>query len=236
MHTSDFPRCRARPSTRVPLSLPRSSPGAHRARFAAWAFACAVAVSSGLSLTACTTASSNTRTVVPPGPMDDVEYSAVLLKWTKEAKVIDHFQKQVDFNAVLLTDEMRRAYVARHARLRGDASAAIEDMNGGKLGMIVSIFTPDSGYEDLSDRSVWSVSLRAGAQSVTNVQVRRLSNKTVLEPYFPFVNRWTNDYLLVFETASAPQPGAAASEILLQAQDVSLVLRSAIANVDFNWR
>lgn len=179
----------------------------------------------------CTTLSKESSASVPPLPLDDKAYAPILEKWSREANVLEKFQKQVDVHAVLFTDEMRRAYAERFARLRGKADAQIEDIGDNKLGLVVSVFTPSTDFLDLDNALLWSLSVRWGAQQIEKPLIRKLKNKTPFEAFFPFVNHWSQDYLVVFD--SREQLG---NSILANPQSVTLSLRSALANVELTWK
>lgn len=173
---------------------------------------------------------------VPPGPAQDDLYAPVLERWTREAQVFSKFQKRVDISAVLLTDEMRRAVGERLARLRGTAEGltVLSDTSGGaRLGVLVSVFTPDAPYMDLDDRSLWSLALRVGSQQQPPLYVRRVSDKTPLKPFFSHIHQWSQDYLLVFDfPEKALQSGSADSKVSPTAEFIS---QSAIAKVELRW-
>ena len=181
--------------------------------------------------TGCTSTSQESGALVPPLPNEDPAYSPILDKWSREAHVVEKFQKQVDVHAVLFTDEMRRAYAERFARLRGNADAQLEDIGGGKLGFLVSVFSPVNDYLDLDNNQLWTLSVRSGAQSAGTPAVRKLKSKTPFEAFFPFINRWSQDYLVVFDTT-----GQAGNPLLANPQSMTLLLRCALANVELNWK
>ena len=183
------------------------------------------------SAAACTTTSQESAAMVPPTPIEDSAYAPILQKWSREAHVVEHFQKQVDINAVLFTDEMRRAYAERFARLRGNADAQLEDIGSGKLGFVVSVFSPVTDYLELDNRLLWTISARSGAQNVTTPTVRRLQSKTPFEAFFPFISRWSQDYLVIFDTS-----GQSGNPVLANPTSVTLLLRCALANVELNWK
>lgn len=186
-----------------------------------------------LPLAACTTTSDDATAVAPVALRDDAEYFPVLQKWTKEAHLFSQFQKRIDVHATLLTDEFRQAYAGRWARLRGDSGAQLENLGGTSLGVVLSVFTPDDPYMEIENRALWSVTLKYGTQTVPLTQARKLPNKPLFQPYFHFINQWTQETLLVFDVVPGGDPS---SKVLALPQTLSLSLRSALANVDVTWR
>lgn len=179
---------------------------------------------------------SKTESSVPPGPADDTLYSPVLTRWTRDIHVFSKFQNKVEISAVLLADEMRRAVTERLSRLRGNTEglAVLSDSSGGvRLGMLVSIFTPENPYMNLDDKSLWSLSLRIGPNQQGPMYVRRVSDKTPLQPFFAHIHQWSQDYLLVFdfpETSLQPE-----NDNQKQLTTAEFVAQSAIARVALRW-
>jgi hypothetical protein len=173
---------------------------------------------------------------VPPDAATDAVYAPVLERWTRKAGVFSQFQNKIEISAVLLTDQMRKAVGDRLARLRGatEGMSVLSDSSGvGRLGMLVSVYTPENAYLNFDDKSLWSLSLRVGPQQQQPLFVRRVFDKTALEPFFSNIHRWSQDYLLVFdfpETAVSQEAktDAAASEAEFFAQ-------SALARISLRW-
>ncbi|MEY2986587.1 MAG: hypothetical protein RJB13_108, partial [Pseudomonadota bacterium] len=130
-------------------------------------FAPIVVVSSLLSIISAMTGcvSSKESASVPPSAASDYQYSPVLKRWYRDIKVFSEFQNRVEMSAVLLTSEMRRAVTERLSRLRGasEGLSVLSDTSGGvRLGVLVSVFTPEESYMSLDDRTLWSLSMRIG--------------------------------------------------------------------------
>jgi hypothetical protein len=182
----------------------------------------------------CTSTSENVESSIPLSPLQDAEYAPVFEKWNREAHIVDQFQKRIDMHAVLLTDEFRRAYAARWQRLRGDTNARLpEEMLGGKLGVFVSVFTPDRPFLRLDDKNLWSIRLRYGPTQLTPSVVKSLREKEYFEPYFPFVSLWTSEFLLVFDVA--PSESAPNANLALP-QTVHLEMNSSLTKLDLGWK
>lgn len=186
----------------------------------------------GGGLVGCTTTQGDVETAIPPEPLADEAYAPVYQKWHRKVSLVDQFQKRIDAQAVLFTDDMRKAYAERWVRIRGDKEAEIEALAGGKLAVFVSVFTPESDYLDLDNRQLWSHSLQVGAQGASPVAIKRLFSKSAFSPFFPFVNRWTADYLILFEASSSSLQG----EGLVNAPQAIFQMRSALASIQFAWK
>jgi hypothetical protein len=225
---SSHPRSsRTSRTSRGSLSLAAARP----ALTASLLLACGCA--GGLLLTsACTTTKGEVVSAIPPEPLDDAEYAPSLERWSRKVQLVDQFQKRVDASAVLFSDGMRKAYVARWSRIRGEKEAEIEGLAGGKLAVFVSIYTPEDDYLELENRQLWSHALQLGPAAVSPTLVRRLPAKSAFTPFFPFVNKWTSDYLLLFDASTA----GLGAEGLVNSTSATFTMRSALASVEFTWR
>lgn len=185
------------------------------------------------------TASCVTRTesaTVPPSAVEDQLYAPVLKRWFRDIKVFAEFQNRVEMSAVLLTNEMRRAVTERLSRLRGasEGLSVLSDTSGGvRLGVLVSVFSPEDAYMALDDRSLWSLSMRMGPSQMTPMYVRQISDKTLLQSFFPSIHRWSQDYLMVFDyPETILQPDSDEQKGSLEAE---FIAQSAIAKVELRW-
>jgi hypothetical protein len=173
---------------------------------------------------------------VPPSPVEDHQYAPVVERWTRKVHVFSKFQNRVEISAVLLADEMRRAVAERLARLRGntDGLSVLTDSSGGvRLGMLVSVFTPEGAYLDLDDKSLWSLTLRIGPNQQAPMYVRRVNDKTPLKPFFSHIHQWSQDYLLVFDfPETALQKENDAQKVPTVAE---FTAQSPVARVELRW-
>jgi hypothetical protein len=63
--------------------------------------------------------------------------------------------------------------------------------------------------------------------------VRQISDKTLLQSFFPSIHRWSQDYLMVFDyPETILQPDSTEQQTTLAAE---LFAQSAIAKVELRW-
>lgn len=179
---------------------------------------------------ACTSTSDGAQSEIPVSAKSDDKYAAALEKWQREAHVFNQFQKRADATVVLMTEEFRRAYLERWKSIRGDSKSSLDEMTSGKLGLFVSIYTPEYPYISLDNAKLWSHQLQFGDKSLAPIQVRALTEKSTFEPYFPFISHWSREFLVVFETASPT------GESLVLPSSVTYSLKSALVNLEFTWK
>lgn len=186
-----------------------------------------------VSVQCTSTSSGGSQADVPRSPAADSDYAPIEKKWTREVHVYKDFQKRVDAFALLFTDEMRRAFATRWQSLHGNQITSLEDLGQGKLGIVVSAFTPEFPYSKLDDAKIWGIQLSWGEQKFSPSLVKHLSQKAQFEPYFSFVNFWSREYLLLFDVNPSTEPSQAAMVVPTQ---VTLQLKSALAAVEFVWK
>jgi hypothetical protein len=179
----------------------------------------------------CTTASQGSIVTIPPEARGDDDYIKVLQKWQKSARVFDQFQNRIQLNSVLFTEEMRQAYLNRWVRLRGDTASTIGMDSGGKLAIFVSLYTPDEDFLRLDNSSLWTVRLQYGDKTLTPTTVLRLYEKPVYEGFFDFVNKWSSEYLVVFDVSLAES-----SEAVNLPESLSAQFYSSLAYLNLQWR
>ena len=179
----------------------------------------------------CTSKSASVDASIPPGPLEDEAYAKELNTWRKSAHVNEEFQKKIDAEVVMFSDAMRKAYAERWTRLRGDTTAEIAALTGGKLAFFVSVFSPESDFMEVDNNALWTIQLRRGSEVLVPVLVKKLWEKSAFVPFFPFVNHWTKETLVVFE-ASSSVPGSTA---LVKPVTSTLEMRSALAALSFTW-
>jgi hypothetical protein len=148
-------------------------------------------------------------------------------KWYRETYVSPAFQKRIDIKAVLLTNEFRKAYLARYVRIHGEGQGQFDETIGSRIGVLVSLFSSERDHELLEDRRLWTVSMKYGKAELRNPEIRMLPEKPLLTPFFPFVSTWSKEFLLVFDPQGVE--GGLPEKVVLS-------MRSALADVEMIWQ
>lgn len=211
------------------MSLQRER--AHRLSLSATLF-----LSAGLLLSSTGCVSSSAGGKAPPQASEDSQYEPIFSKWFRKTTVFSKFQNRVEMSAVLLTDEMRKAVAQRLSRIRGSADgiSVLSDSSGGvRLGVLVSVFAPDAAYANLDDRSLWSLAMRIGPSQMTPMYVKRVTDKTLLQTFFPNIHQWSQDYLMVFDFPETILQRD--SETQKETLTAEFLAQSALAKVELRW-
>lgn len=190
-----------------------------------------VAAAVCLHFVACTSVPEGSSVAIPPDPLQDDAYRPVMEKWSQSVRVFDQFQNRLELQAVLFTEEMRQAYLARWVKMRGDTFAKIGMDVGGKLAVFASVFTPQDDFLRLDDSTLWTVRMAYGDQVIAPVMIRKLYDKALYQSFFPFITTWSSEYLIVFEANVAES-----SPSMVLPQQVSAQFLSSLASVELQWK
>ena len=183
----------------------------------------------------CVSASRNSSALVPASANSDESYFKAYEAAHVELLVNNEFQKKFDAHGVLFSTEMRRAYTERWTRLHGKTDAGLGDLSGGKLAVILSYFSPEDDYMDLTNAQLWSVSLNVAGTEYPPTLVQRLQQKTALKVFFPFINHWSADYLLVFDANSDTKGESQSVTPTPSVLRTQLSLSSALVQAKLVW-
>ncbi len=177
-----------------------------------------------LALTAC----AGKKGVVKP------EYSEVLGKWTRSARVYEGLESRLYMNATYKSPEFREAYIDRYVESYElgedyrEALAVREAEQAEKYNeFFFTAYTPVENWNDFDRKdSVWRLYLEddAGAK-LSPVSITRLEGSDpVVREFFPYFDLWSYAYIVKFpkysETGAEPIPGEGTGAIRLVATGV----------------
>lgn len=181
-----------------------------------------------LCLASCTISGPGTLSSIPLSPKEDKSYIEVFNKWHKEINIFSEFQNRIEAHALFLSDDFRKAYHKRFESIRGETIDPFNQETGADFGILISVTTPDHYFEEVDSRNIWTLKLAYGSLDLANPDIRSLKEKEILEPFFPFVSKWSKEFLVVFnlkkEEGKAELP-----------QKVKLSMRSSLATIEMEW-
>ena len=134
--------------------------------------------------------------------------------------------------ATYLSPQFQKAFADRLSFLYFDQQTALSETEG-KAAFFVSLHAPENRLNELTNKQIWSIGLDSSESNTTlaPVLLRHLADKERWQAFFPSVNEWTKEYLIVFDipavTPNAPQ--------LVQGQDLTLKLANADGKVELQW-
>ncbi len=167
---------------------------------------------------------------INPTAESDGAYYKVYSKYTREANVFDNFENKYNLTATVLSPEMRSSMASRYERLYKVQQGILEEASS-KTGFFVSIFSPERGGLDLDDEVLWTIMVKIGETPRRPALVRRLGEKERWRPFFPEVNQWSKEFLIVFDE---PLPDLATDD-LVRKNSISLKIANADASVSLAW-
>ncbi len=161
---------------------------------------------------------------------DDAYWSA-LKKWKQEITLLDQFQMKAMGTAVLLTPPFQEAYQARFKQLYGSQLSDITQSDSSKLGVFISLFTPEDTYLQIDDAKVWNLEVWFGDQKASVIQTKPLKEKEILSHFYPFINHWTKEYILFFDYPKQSNTGSGNPP-----NSVLFLLKGPPGTLEFKWQ
>ena len=160
----------------------------------------------------------------------DDEYTEVLERYSKNAKVFINFEAKFTVDATMLSSQFRSALATRYERLFKLPQPILSEATD-KAGFFISVFSPNVRGYDLEDESTWSMFLDINGKLIKPSVVKRVTHKERWTPFMPGVNQWTKEYLIVFDEALPD----VSSEELLKKNSIALTIANADAQVRLGW-
>lgn len=166
---------------------------------------------------------------VNPKPQEDETYLRAYESHSRKQNVFINFETRYTVTATYLSPEFRAAFAKRFESLYSAPQPFLEEASS-KAGFFVTIFAPeDEGY-NLTDDQLWSIQLRSAGKTHKPFMVKRLGDKDRWLPFFVDVHRWSQEYLILFDT-----PSISTGDKLLDKKDLALLFANADAKVTLNW-
>lgn len=162
-------------------------------------------------------------------PHEDSEYFDVYEDFTRDVEIYSNFATKYHLSATLMSGEFRQAYSKRHKNLYVSEQPSIVESSN-QTGFFVTIFSPNMEEADLNDELLWTIKMKKDDQEFKPSLVRRLNHKNRWKPFFINVNKWTREYLILFDT-----PSTETSKQLVARKNLSLVLANADARIKLAW-
>ncbi len=160
---------------------------------------------------------------------DDDNYSVAFQDATRHAKVIRDFETKYELTATYLSPKFRTAMSKRFSNLYEETRPLLEESSS-KAGFLIAIYAPEEDF-DLRKSIDASLKFKTQGEKLSPVLIKTLRNKEKWQPFFPYVNRWTKEYLVIFESASVD----ANSAELVEKVGVDLSFHTSEAEVKMKW-
>jgi hypothetical protein len=153
-----------------------------------------------------------------------------LRRASRSTTVYRDFETKYTIEATYLSPDFRSAFAKRAERFSKSKMQYLEE-GSGKSAFFVTLFSPDSRVDDLADQDHWTIQLQDGDKPLRPAFVRRLADKERWKNFFPGVNRWSAEYMVVFDTPSR----ATGTKDLAVSTAVQVQFTNADADVTMTW-
>ncbi|MFK7873424.1 MAG: hypothetical protein AB8C84_09730 [Oligoflexales bacterium] len=181
-----------------------------------------------LCVVGCVSNPTNTSVEIASSPIDDKTYQDIYESWTQDVQVYHHFDKIHFLTVTKLTPEFLAGFRHRYHTIYKQDPVALQDTSS-RTAFFVSIEGPQSDILDISDRNQWSVYLKQQDIKSPPMAIRSLDEKERWKPFFPSINHWTKEFLILFDLPSNESPQ------LLESTVSHLTLANSKASVILNW-
>lgn len=176
--------------------------------------------------------SSDKKIELNESPEDDKVYFKALEKATRSADVYHNFETEYKVKATLFSADFKAALRERHKNILLLDSSAFEETSN-KLGFLISIFAPETSTIELDNKSHWTIVSSSGnSQNLKPIMLRKIDDKTRWKNYFHYINKWTHEWLVVFDAPTVQSPS---EQQLVEAQKTTLTLATGTAKMTLNW-
>ena len=163
------------------------------------------------------------------GITEDRPYYQNYKKANRQFEVVQNFKTRQQVSATLLTSGFRQAVADRHKALFMEAQPVLGEASN-QTGFFLTVFIPDAAQADLRNERLWNVMLKTSAGNLKPTLIKRLSEKKQWTAFFPRVNLWTEEYLILFAGSTA-----VSNEQLVKKDSITLSLANKDATILLDW-
>lgn len=161
----------------------------------------------GFTVSGCWSTADFGHVSTPLAAEADDSYWDVIEQWHRKAEWYGDLEEHSSVRAVFLNEEVRSAYLKRFEEVRGERLEVFSQDESSHMAILVSLYSAQSAFTNLADARQWSLFVSLGGGAVRPFQVREVYEKALLQAFFPFINSWSREFLVVFDPA-----GGSASE------------------------
>jgi hypothetical protein len=181
------------------------------------------------SFTACVHSKESDIRLTEP-PTEDKAFDQALEKATKTRPVFNNFETRFVLTAVYISPEFRTAFTNRLEKVYEKSNVELGEI-GPKAGFLVSLQVFDDTRADLTNPQHWTVALKTKDGPIRPLLIKPLADKERWRAFFPSINQWSHDFLVVFDV-----PGVDANTPkLVEKSPVNVTFANADARVDLTW-
>lgn len=128
----------------------------------------------------------------------DDSYLSAVEAFTERYEVINHFKTDNIIQVTLLHPRLVRRISKRHKALFQDEKEVFPSATD-KFSFVVSLYSRDDDASDLKDKNYWNVQIMSRGTAYEPVITQELKEKSRWTPFFPHIQAWSREYLVVFD-------------------------------------
>ncbi len=153
-------------------------------------------------------------------------YQDVLKKYLRSDTVFSNYETLYVLNVTAFLPEFQQAFKKMNEE-RFSELDLLKNIKSAPL-FFVSIYSPHDDLNNLSNGKIWEFVLKVGIREFPVKVITKLNDKDTWSSFFPFINRWSSDYLLTFDIPDFDKSGAP--------DQLSLLLTNARAKTSISWQ
>ena len=175
-------------------------------------------------------------------PYRGSSYKAVLMDWTREARIYKGFDVELIAAATYKSSLFRNAYSNEYARAykltEAEKKKLIKDQEDAFAiynDFVVTAYVPDKKHNDFGKKdSVWKIYLTIGEKDrIKPVEIRKIKKIDArISHFFPYINIWKSVYLVRFPVKF---PGTEKIILNDSISSIKLVITSVTGSAEMEW-
>jgi hypothetical protein len=163
-------------------------------------------------------------------PSEDQDFDAALEKASRNRTVSKDFETRFMIHATYLSPEFRAAFAKRLEEVYKRNDVELGEA-GQKAGFFVSIQSFDETRTDLTNNQHWTIQLKTREGVIRPILIKPLLDKERWRAFFPSVDTWSKDFIVVFDIPSIDANAAK----LVEKTPVTVTFANADAQVELTW-
>lgn len=180
----------------------------------------------------CATNDPSVVSSIHPKPGTNKGYLKLIKENSKYKHVSRTFETIYKLNLTKLSPNVLSAFDERFQKffLKKQELIIVEK---NQLAFFVSIFAPNSKEADLANKQEWFVELKMGKNKIPAQKIVRLKKSGLWSNFFSYVDDWSEEFLLYFDTKSLTQLSKAVGEP--STEGPTLTLSNSQAKTTIYW-
>jgi len=180
--------------------------------------------------------------IAPNGPQTQMvsatEYQTLIDSRLQKQKIYDGLVELMEFKTLLVSSDLAMAQVDQNERIYQysndqylNEKGTVQSNLAKQTEIFISLFVPETKYDDLAKKtSRWKIFLDVAGQRYEGRAVRLKNQLTEIQSIYPFHNRWSTAYRLIFQLPTSIAEGSPAKLTLTGPTAAAAVEFPAIKN------